>query len=400
MMASVPPQLGADTHSRRSLRVGIVCPYSFDAPGGVQNHVVELAEALRQRGHHVHCIAPGDPTLTSIDHLTLTGKSVAVKYNGSVARLSVGPRTVLHVRRWIREGRFDVLHIHEPSAPSIGLVALACARGPLVATFHTAAERSNMLRNAHRVLVPLMEKLRGRIAVSALARRLQMQSLGSDAVEIPNGIWMQPFTDAANTVDKTRTPSVTFMGRLNEPRKGLDIFAQALLHMREHLDELIVNIVGEGTLDPVWGQIGSHFTVIEHGRVSDEQKARLLASSHIYCAPNLGGESFGIVLLEAMAAGATLVASDLDAFTRVTDNGRVAQLYPTGNPAALADCLMQLLGDEQRQLALRHAAALRAHEFDWCVVSQKIEDVYYSVCQDEEQVTVGRGEPTLGRFVT
>ena len=167
------------------MRIGMICPYSFDVAGGVQAHVVDLARVLIAQGHEVSVLAPSSKGVALPEFVVSSGKAVAIPYNGSVSRLSFGPKAFGRLRRWIKEGRFDVLHVHEPNAPSLGMLALAIADGPIVATFHTSAERSLVLSVVQGVLRPSHEKIRGKIAVSELARRWQMESLGSDAIEIP-----------------------------------------------------------------------------------------------------------------------------------------------------------------------------------------------------------------------
>ena len=169
------------------MKIGMICPYSFDVPGGVQAHVVDLAEVLIERGHKVSVLAPSSDDDELPDFVVSAGKAVAIPYNGSVARLSFGPTANNRLRKFIAEGDFDVLHIHEPNAPSLSMLALRIAEGPIVATFHTSTTKSLVLSTFQGVLAPYLEKISGRIAVSELARRWQVESLGSDAVEIPNG---------------------------------------------------------------------------------------------------------------------------------------------------------------------------------------------------------------------
>ena len=179
------------------MKVGIVCPYSFDVPGGVQAHVADLARTLRNLGHDVSVLAPGEDEDGDLpDYVTTAGRSVGIPYNGSVARLSFGPVSYARVRRWIRAGGFDVLHVQEPVAPSLSMLALIIADGPIVATFHTANPRSRMLAAFQGVLQPFMEKITGRIAVSDAARQVQVEHLGGDAVVIPNGVDVAFFAGA------------------------------------------------------------------------------------------------------------------------------------------------------------------------------------------------------------
>src|SRR5271169_4859056 len=175
--------------SRASLmRIGMVCPYSFDVPGGVQSHVLQLAEVMRSRGQDVSVLAPASPHVSLPEFVVSAGKAFPIPYNGSVARLQFNPAVHGKVRRWLSEGDFDVLHLHEPNAPSLSMWALRVAEGPIVATFHTSTTRSLTLSVFGGLLRPMQEKIVGRIAVSDVARRWQMEALGTDAVEIPNGV--------------------------------------------------------------------------------------------------------------------------------------------------------------------------------------------------------------------
>ena len=211
------------------MRIGMVCPYSFDVPGGVQSHVLQLAEVMHGRGHEVSVLAPSSPHVELPDYVVSGGKAVPIPYNGSVARLRFGPATHRMVKRWLADGDFDVLHLHEPNAPSLSMLALNIAEGPIVATFHTSTTKSLTLSVFEPILRPMHEKIVGRIAVSDLARRWQMEALGSDAVEIPNGVDVASFANAP-LLDGYPRPgkSVLFLGRFDEPRKGMAVLLGAL----------------------------------------------------------------------------------------------------------------------------------------------------------------------------
>ena len=203
------------------MRIGMVCPYSFDVPGGVQSHVLQLAEVMRARGHEVSVLAPVSPHASLPDYVVSAGKAVPIPYNGSVARLRFGPATHRKVKKWLAEGDFDVLHLHEPNAPSLSMLALNIAEGPIVATFHTSTTKSLTLSVFQGILRPMHEKIVGRIAVSDLARRWQMESLGSDAVEIPNGVDVDSFASAPRLDGYPRPgKTVLFLGRYDESAQG------------------------------------------------------------------------------------------------------------------------------------------------------------------------------------
>ncbi|MGZ6803274.1 MAG: glycosyltransferase family 4 protein [Nocardioidaceae bacterium] len=366
------------------MRIGIVCPYSLDVPGGVQNHVKDLAEALIARGHHVSVLAP-----TEDDHLPPyvvgAGRAVPVPYNGSVARMSFGPVVAARVRRWIRDGDFDVLHLHEPATPSLSLLALWAAECPVVATFHSSNVRSRALSATASILRPSMEKINARIAVSEYARDTLVHHIGGEPVVIPNGLYVDRFSSALSRPEwRGDGGTVAFVGRLDEPRKGFPMIAEAFGRVAANRPGLRLLVVGGGDLEaaaarlPVDVRRQAEFL----GRASDGEKARALASADVYVAPNTGGESFGIVLVEAMAAGAAVLASDLPAFRRVLDDGRLGVLFSNEDVDDLTGALSGLLDDPARRAALVAAASAGVRRYDWASVAGQIEQVYETVVLD------------------
>ncbi len=383
----------------RVMKIGIVCPYSFDVPGGVQGHVIDLAKALLARGHEVSVLAPADEDSDVPDFVVPAGKALGIPYNGSVARLQFGPVSYARVRRWIRDGEFDVLHLHEPAAPSLSLLALKVADGPIVATFHTATTRSRTLAAFQPVLRPLLEKITARIAVSALARRVQVEHAGGDAVEVPNGVDVDFFSRALPLDGYPRAGgTVGFVGRYTESRKGMGVLLEALRILLPEFEDLRMLVVGRGDADQLRRDAGpelaSHIDLL--GQVDDETKARALRSVDVYCAPNTGGESFGMILTEAMAAGTPVLASGLDSFRRVLDDGKAGMLTETGDAVALADGLRELLGDPARRASLAAAAGERVAMFDWSVVTTQVLRVYETAIAADPR-RVGAGEREFSR---
>jgi phosphatidylinositol alpha-mannosyltransferase len=358
------------------VKIGIVCPYSFEVPGGVQAHVLDLAKALRARGHQVDVLVPADEDTPLPDFVRPAGRAVGIPYNGSVARLSFGPVSYARVRRWIRDHDFDVLHLHEPTTPSLSLLALMIADGPIVATFHTSTSRSRTLSAFQPVLRPFLEKITARIAVSALARRVQVEHLGGDAVEIPNGVDVDFFAHAEPLPGYPRQGgTVGFVGRFTEPRKGMPVLLDALKLLAPEFPGLELLVVGGGDQDELRRQAGPVRLALL-GQADDVVKARALRSVDVYCAPNTGGESFGMILTEAMSAGAAVVGSDLDAFRRVLDDGRAGALFGVGDPVALAEALRGMLVSPQRRASYVAAARQRVTAFDWTVLSGQVLRVY------------------------
>ncbi|MDY6995815.1 MAG: glycosyltransferase family 4 protein [Actinomycetota bacterium] len=377
------------------MRIGMVCPYSFDVPGGVQSHVLQLAAVMDGLGHEVSVLAPASPDARVVlpDYVVSGGRAVPIPYNGSVARLRFGPATHRRVKKWLVQGEFDVLHLHEPNAPSLSMLALNIAEGPIVATFHTSTTKSLTLSVFEPILRPMHEKIIGRIAVSDLARRWQMEALGSDAVEIPNGVDVASFGSASPLAGYPRPgKTVLFLGRYDEPRKGMSVLLGALPRLVERFADVELLIVGRGDereLREQAGPLASHLRFL--GQVDDAEKASAMRSADVYCAPNTGGESFGIVLVEAMAAGAAVVASDLDAFRRVLEDGRCGRLVAVDDAAALAEGLIEVLDDEAARSGYVERAAAAVQRYDWSVVAAQIMRVYDTVAGSGAKVRVAGG---------
>ncbi|GAA0933030.1 glycosyltransferase family 4 protein [Nonomuraea longicatena] len=355
-------------------RIGIVCPYSWDMPGGVKQHIDDLAQALIAQGHTVSVIAPAGDDAELPAYVTGAGWAVPVPYNGSVARMSFGFISAARVRRWIRDGGFDVLHIHEPLIPSLGVLACWAARGPIVATFHASFTRSRAIAVAEPLLRSALEKLHGRICVSDAARKSLVEQFGGDAVLIPNGVTVARYAGEAGPLDGWGPDGATigFLGRLDEERKGLPILLEALKRLPGV--KLLVAGPGEAKIPK---ELRDRVTLL--GMVSEADKIRVYHSVDVFCAPNTRGESFGIVLAEAMAAGATVLASDIPAFRRVLDEGQAGALFANGDPDSLAREARALLDAPERRVKLASAARVAVRKYDWSTVARDVMRVYETV---------------------
>jgi phosphatidylinositol alpha-mannosyltransferase len=379
------------------MRIGIVCPYSWDIPGGVQAHVRDLAEKLIGMGHIVSVLAPGDDDEPGLPpYVVVAGKAMPIPYNGSVARVQFGLVSAARVRRWLRDGAFDVVHVHEPAPPSLSLLTLMIHDGPLVATFHAATVRSRFLAMFENALQPFMEKLSGRIAVSPAARKVIVEHLDADAVVIPNGVDVAHYGDAVPLPGYPRPgTTIGFIGRYDEPRKGMDLLIEALDELAPSRPELRLLVAGRGEADDFLDRLPPALAgrVILLGQVTEGDKARMLRSVDIYCAPNTGQESFGVILLEAMSARAPIVASDLEAFRRVLAGGAVGrpagELFAVGDATDLALKLALLLDNPTRRAELAAAGYRAAAPYDWNVVVHSILRVY-------ELAIAGAGIPPGG----
>jgi phosphatidylinositol alpha-mannosyltransferase len=376
------------------VKVGLVCPYTWDVPGGVQAHVHDLALALIGLGHDVSVITPADDDAALPPYIVSTGRAVPVPYNGAVARMAFGPLSARRVRRWLREGDFDVVHVHEPTTPSLSLLACWSFDGPLVATFHTSVQRARTLAAAYPILQTALEKISARIAVSQAARRTLVEHLGGDAVMIPNGVSMAAF---AGVEPFPGWPgdggALGFLGRFEEARKGLPVLLAAFEKLAAARPGLRLLIAGPGDPDEIRNALPADVFDRVHllGQVSDADKARMLRSVDVYVAPNIGGESFGIVLLEAMAVGTPVLASDLEAFRAVLDGGRSGQLFATGDSDDLALKAGTLLDDPAARAALVILGRATARSYDWATVARDIVRVYETVAVDAPDPFARRG---------
>ncbi|WP_172836252.1 glycosyltransferase family 4 protein [Microlunatus soli] len=392
-----------DPARQRPLRVGLVCPYSLSAPGGVQNHVLGLAGYLTAAGDQVAILAPGelDPERAGQhgihpEQFTSVGAAIPVPYNGSVARITFGPRVAARVRRWLTAQQLDLVHIHEPLAPSVSLLSLLACTVPVAATFHTATPRSRLLRAAGVALRPVIDRIGAGIAVSESARQVVVEHLGRQPRVVPNGIRSGEFDPPAQHPEDDHgtgegrsvadrpwrggdRPRLVFLGRLDEPRKGLAVLLDALPMIKQRHPDLEVVIAGQGNLSRIGrrdaaAQLPDGCWAI--GEVDDTTRDALLRTADLFVAPHVARESFGIVLIEAIAAGATVIASDLPAFNDLlTDRGRrLGYLFPTGDPAALAGTVDRALRADRRELNADARTAVA--RYDWSKVGPTVRDVY------------------------
>ncbi|MER6537203.1 glycosyltransferase family 4 protein [Streptomyces sp900105755] len=388
------------------MRIGIVCPYSWDVPGGVQFHIRDLAEYFIRLGHDVSVLAPADDDTPLPPYVVSAGRAVPVPYNGSVARLNFGFLSAARVRRWLHDGAFDVVHIHEPTSPSLGLLTCWAAQGPMVATFHTSNPRSRAMIAAYSILQAALEKISARIAVSEYARRTLVEHLGGDAVVIPNGVDVDFFAKAEPCPEwqsggaGSPGDTIGFIGRIDEPRKGLPVLMRALPKILAARPGARLLVAGRGdeeaAVESLPAELRSRVDFL--GMISDTDKARFLRSLDLYIAPNTGGESFGIILVEALSAGAPVLASDLDAFAQVLDQGAAGELFANEDADALAEAAVRLLADPERRAALRERGSAHVRRFDWSTVGADILSVYETVTAGAAAVAADERSGLRARF--
>jgi len=379
------------------MRVGLVTPYSWTVPGGVNHHIEHLAAELEARGHEPWIIAPVgvlSPTRRAVDsrrqqaaeRFIPMGTAVPLPSNGSRSYISANPRVVLRMDRAVRHGRFDVLHIHEPGVPSVGLAAVFLAASPVVATFHAALESSWGYEHLPWLGRMGMARLDVRIAVSEAAREYPARLFPGDYRIIPNGVTLEKYAPAVGAAKvKGR---VLFIGRA-EKRKGLGALLHAFARLRRRLPHATLVIAGATRGQALeasrlgFGPPLDLAGVEALGWVVDDEKVAQLAQAEVVCAPSLAAESFGIVLAEAMAAGVPVVASDLPGYRSVLRGGEAGRLVPPGEPALLADVLYDLLQDEEERRRLAAAGLAAAARLSWTRVTDEIITAY------EDALTVG-----------
>ena len=369
----------------------MVCPYGWDTPGGVQTHIRELTEHLITEGHHVSVLAPvSDDSLEIEDYVVNAGKPISIPINGSVARVLFGPIASSRAKQWIASGDFDLLHLHEPAIPSLSLLACSAAEGPLVGTFHVSTPKKKAIYAIGPILEPIVEKLTARIAVSELARSTLKDHFETDAVVIPNGIDGHKYANAKKYPEYSGENTIGFIGRFEEPRKGLQVLLDSLPIVARFIPDVKYLIAGPGeskdyikNIDP---QLRNRIKFL--GFLTDEMKESFLKSVKIYVAPNTGGESFGIIIAEAMAGGAAVVASDIPAFSQLLEDGKYGLLFENENSSDLADKIIRVLKDQD--LAQRYSQLGRDHaaRFDWNQVGDEIMNVYLHARGEDEKVTL------------
>ena len=375
----------------KKIRIGMVCPYGWDTPGGVQTHMKDLAEYLISEGHYVSVLAPvSDDSIRVEDYVVNAGKPISIPVNGSVARVLFGPLASSRAKQWIAAGDFDLLHLHKPAIPSLSLLACSAAEGPIVGTFHVSTPKKKAIYAIGPILEPIVEKLTARIAVSELARSTLKAHFDTDAVVIPNGIDGQKYANAKVNPEYSGPNSIGFMGRFEEPRKGLQVLIDSLAIVARFIPNVKYLIAGPGDSEEFLKQLNPQLqSRIEFlGRLSDQEKESFLKSVDVYVAPNTGGESFGIILTEALSAGTAVVASDIPAFKAVLENGEVGALFKNQDSADLAKVIVGLLRDDERRKKLANNGKLSAQKYDWQVVAEQIESVYEMAIAGGQRVTL------------
>lgn len=359
------------------MRVALACPYAWDLPGGVQVHVGELAARLRDRGHQVAVLAPATGPMAGAE-ITVVGRALRIPYQGTVAPISLSPAMVGRVRRSLRSFAPDVVHVHEPLVPSVSMAATLGATAPVVATFHAHAERSGLFDVVSPALRPVWRRLAVRVAVSPTAARFVSERMGPEEVRvIPNGVDVARFAGAAPAADLPPGRRVLWVNRL-DPQKGFPVAVRAFERLVAEVPDAILVVAGRGAdgwaVDRLAPEVRGRVVML--GTVSREDLPSYHAAAEAFVSAAVGQESFGLVLVEAMAAGVPVVATDIAGYRDVVRDDVDGLLVPPRDDRALAGALGRVLGDPDLAKQLAEGGRATAARYDWARVAAELEDVY------------------------
>jgi phosphatidyl-myo-inositol alpha-mannosyltransferase len=358
------------------VRVALACPYAWDAPGGVQVHVRQLAECLIERGHEAIVLAPAEGRPHE-PWVRVVGKPIRMRYQGTFAPICFSPASWKEVGNVLRTFRPDVVHAHEPTAPSRGVLAALRAPVPVVATFHANVERSRLLTASLPLLRPVWRRLKVKLAVSEAARDFYQSRFGAGIRVVPNGVDVDLFASGSPSPDLPPGRTMLWTHRL-DPQKGFGVAVDAFAKLSLEFPDLWFVVIGEGRDRGMPERLpaGVRARVLMVGTVPHEGLPAFHAGADLFIAPALGQESFGLVLVEAMAAGVPVVASDIAGYREVVRNDVDGLLVPPGDAAALTETVGRILRDPDLAKRLAEAGRARAQEFRWDGVADRIEQAY------------------------
>ncbi|HLI52388.1 MAG TPA: glycosyltransferase family 4 protein [Thermomicrobiaceae bacterium] len=364
------------------MKILLVTPFDFSSPGGVNDHILHLDREIQALGHTTHILSPRSEEEEEEDdgHLYKLGTSMPVPSNGSTARITLSPLITGKVREFLQREAFDVIHLHEPLAPMLPIWVLRYSDSVNVGTYHAARQSTLAYYSWKPLLAPYEAKLHARVAVSLPAQEFVSQCFPGSYQVIPNGIDIERFGPSVEPVHHYRdgVKNILFVGRFNESRKGLKYLLRALAIVRRTIPDVRLLVVGHGKRERYERIIQRHSieNVVFVGPVASHYLPAYYATCDVFCAPSTGRESFGMILLEAMASGKPVVASDISGYAAVVRDGIEGLLVEPKDPEALAEALIRLLGDEQLRERLGAAGRRRAQEHSWPVVAGRILDVY------------------------
>jgi phosphatidylinositol alpha-mannosyltransferase len=377
------------------MKIALVSAYDFAYPGGVVDHISHLATHFQGMGHHVRIIAPwsGGNSAPCSPIVYQIGTVVPVPANGSVARITLSPLVSRRVKEILRAEQFDIVHIHEPLLPALPLTVLRHSTTSNVGTFHAYRQSNLGYFYGKPILKYFFRRLHGRIAVSLPALEFISQYFEGEFEIIPNGIEVERFGDHVAPLPGLRDgrPVILFVGRYNEPRKGFKYLLRSLAQVRHAVPGARLVVVGKGKPDRYRRYLAARNIddVIFAGHVSHEDLPRYYASCDVFCAPSTGRESFGIVLLEAMASGRPVVASNIPGYASVVTHGREGLLVEPKRPDGLAEALVRLLQDRQGRERMGAQGQATAGTYAWEKVSRRVLQYYKNVVVPERRLMRG-----------
>ena len=363
------------------MKIALACPYAWDAAGGVQVHVADLARRLRDAGHEVRVLAPSAAPADA-PWVRVVGRPVRVAYAGTVAPICPSLRSWARVRAELDVFAPDVVHVHEPFTPSTAMFAALAARTPVVATFHAYLDRSRLQRAARPLLRPVARRIASGIAVSDAAASFAHRATDLPLEVIPNGVEVARFRRGAPRRAGT-APTIVWVNRL-DPQKGYTVFLDAAADLLARSPDLRIVVVGDGPLRDAPSRLAPALRsrIDLRGRVPHGDLPSILHAADAFAAPAIGQESFGIVLVEAMAAGVPVVATDIPGYREVVRDGIDGLLVPPGDPTALAAALGRVLGEPDLATRLTAAGQERAADFGWDVILPRVIGVYERALAD------------------
>jgi phosphatidylinositol alpha-mannosyltransferase len=374
----------------RPLRIAIVAPYDLSAAGGINNQIRAQARALRRLGHTVAVAGPASRQLEGGERSL--GRTYSVTFGGTESGLGIDPRAFAAAGRLLREP-LDIVHVHEPLTPFVPWIVLMRSRVPLVGTFHVHREEGHRFYPSTAwALQPLARRLRARVVVSEAARRTVAPHFPGEYQIVPNGIEVERFRapQSRPTGWLADRRHVLYVGRL-EPRKGVEHVIRAMARIRRQAPDATLAIVGDGSermrLTHLAHELG--VPVQFAGRVTDERLPAYLQAADVVCSPALGGESFGIVLLEAMACAKPIVASRIEGYEALVGRSECAALVPPGDADALAKALLPLLESADRRRAIGERGAALVRDYEWPVIAARLVSIYRRVLQETTGSTPG-----------
>jgi phosphatidylinositol alpha-mannosyltransferase len=361
------------------MKIALVSPYDYATPGGVNAHISNLAKEFTNYDHRVTILAPTSKAIDTDDYINFIGmgRPIPIPYGGSTARLSISPWLIKRIRKLLADEKFDIIHLHEPLAPILPWLFLKTSNTVNIGTFHAFHEKSKYYYITKSALRYWFKKLNGRIAVSESAMNFVAEHFKSNYALIPNGIDINKFSMSTRSIEhlSNNQPTILFVGRIGEKRKGLKYLLKAYSYLKWNHPDLRLIIVGPGDLDKDCHRLLSEHNlsdVVFTGSVSETDLIKYYKSATIFCSPATGQESFGIVLLEAMASGVPIIASSIQGYSAVVENGVQGLLVEPENPLDLSKKLDFLLKNSTIRQYLSKEGPIRASKFSWKNIASEV----------------------------